>query len=202
MKVWNIRELAYMDSHYGHQSDILGLDTYAQDRLLSCGLDRQVIFWKVNEDSELVYKNERHTTDTVNVINNQYFLTGSIDNCIDLWIMNKKRPIFTMENLHAPSSWLLSTANVRNSDLFCSGSYDGQLIMYKLNREKRNFEVARRLKGFSGCLNNMKFSNVRGQDFSNLMLAVSHSKEERTGRWHVQPHVKDGITILKRAPVA
>ena len=49
------------------------MDSYSQDRLLSCGLDRQVIFWKVNEDSELVYKNEKHTTDTINVINN----TGS-----------------------------------------------------------------------------------------------------------------------------
>lgn len=88
---------------------------------------------------------------------------------------------------------------MRNSDLFCSGSYDGQIIFYKLNKEKKNFEVARRLIGLpGGCLNNMRFSNVRGQDFSNLMLAVSHSKEERNGRWHVQPKVKDGITIIKR----
>ena len=190
--------MAYMDSHYGHQSDILGMDAYSQDRLLSCGLDRQVIFWKVNEDSELVYKNEKHTTDTINVINNQYFITGSIDNSIDLWIMNKKRPFFTMENLHRNDSWILSTANVRNSDLFCSGSYDGQIIFYKLNKDKKNFEIARRLDGFAGCINQMKFSNVRGQDFSSLMLAVTHSKEERMGRWHVQPKVKDGITIIRK----
>ena len=140
----------------------MGLDTYAQDRLLSCGLDRQVIFWKINEDSELIYRNEKHTTDTINAINNQFFITGSIDNCIDLWIMNKKRPIFTMENLHKNDSWILSTASVRNSDLFCSGSYDGQLNFYKLNKEKKNFEVARRITGLNGCLNNIKFSNVRG----------------------------------------
>jgi hypothetical protein len=87
---------------------------------------------------------------------------------------------------------------VRNSDLFCSGSYDGNLNFYKLNKDKKNFEIARKLSGMPGCLNNMKFSNVRGQDFSSLMLAVSHSKEERTGRWHVQPKIKDGITIIKR----
>jgi len=29
LKVWNIREMAYMDSHYGHQSDILGMDSYS-----------------------------------------------------------------------------------------------------------------------------------------------------------------------------
>ena len=85
-----------MDSHYGHYSDILGLDTYTTDRLISCGLDRQVIFWKINENSELLYKNEKHTVDTINVINNQYFVTGSSDNCLDLWVMNKKKPIFTL----------------------------------------------------------------------------------------------------------
>ncbi len=87
---------------------------------------------------------------------------------------------------------------MRNSDLFCSGSYDGQLIFYKLNKDKKNFEIARKLQGFNGCINNMKFSRVRGQEFSNLMLAVTHSKEERTGRWHVQPKVKDGISIIRR----
>jgi hypothetical protein len=72
------------------------------------------------------------------------------------------------------------------------------LIFYKLNKDKRNFEIARKMDGLHGCLNNLKFSNVRGQDFSQLMLAVSHSKEERTGRWHVQPKVKDGITIIRK----
>jgi ribosomal RNA-processing protein 9 len=51
LKVWNIREMAYMDSHYGHHSSILGMDTYSKDRVISCGLDRQVIFWKINEES-------------------------------------------------------------------------------------------------------------------------------------------------------
>ena len=97
LKVWNIREMAYMDTHYGHTSNILGLDAYSSDRMLSCGLDRQVIFWKINEDSEMIYKNERHTADTVNVLTNHFFVTGSAsDNCIDLWIMNKKKPIFSL----------------------------------------------------------------------------------------------------------
>ena len=190
--------MAYMDSHYGHQSDILGLDSYSGDRLLTCGLDRQVIFWKISEDSELLYRNEKHTVDTINVINNQFFVTGSSDNCLDLWIMNKKRPIYTLEGAHSGDSWVLSTANVRNSDLMCSGSYDGQLVFYKVNRASRSIEVLKRLEGLSGCLNCIKFSSVRGTAFNDAMVAVSHSKEERLGRWHVQPKVKDGIMILRR----
>jgi hypothetical protein len=66
-----------MDSHYGHMADIYDLKKYSRERVISCGLDRQVIFWKINEDSELLYKNPDHFTDSVNIINNNFFVTGS-----------------------------------------------------------------------------------------------------------------------------
>lgn len=70
MKVWNLREMCYMDTHYGHRSDILGIDSYSKDRVISCSLDSQCIFWKIEEDAELLYNNFNHKTNTVNVINN------------------------------------------------------------------------------------------------------------------------------------
>mmetsp|Transcript_17604 Transcript_17604/g.29724 ORF Transcript_17604/g.29724 Transcript_17604/m.29724 type:complete len:204 (-) Transcript_17604:319-930(-) len=132
LKVWNIREMMYMDSHYGHQSNILDLDSYSKDRVISCGLDRQVIFWKVNEDSELLYKSNDHFTDTVNVVNNHYFVTSSqSDSCLDLWIMNKKRPIFSLQSNHLNSSPILSTALIKNTDLIASAGTDGHVQLYQ-----------------------------------------------------------------------
>jgi len=144
------------------------------------------------------------------VINNQFFLTGSHDNCIDLWIMNKKKPTFTMDNLHDNDSWILSTANVRNSDLFTSGSYDGNVNFYKLHRDKKNFSLLGKINGLNGCINTMKFSHhsrasgselLKQQKMQRLMLAVSHSKDEKDGRWHPQAKVKHGITIIKKKQV-
>ena len=116
--------------------------------------------------------------------------------------MNKKKPLFSLEGLHTDNSWILSTANVRNSDLFASASYDGQVICYGFRRDNKDFGVLGRFKGVDGCINAMKFSNTRSVDLmtkeSNLMLATSHSKEERMGRWHVQPKVKTGITIFTK----
>lgn len=40
LKVWNLREMTYMDSHYGHHANISGLDAYTKDRVISCGMDR------------------------------------------------------------------------------------------------------------------------------------------------------------------
>jgi len=57
-----------------------------------------------------------------------------------------------------------------------------------------------------GCINALKFSYARSGDMlaknASMMLAVSHSKEERLGRWHTQPKTTEGITILKRKEVS
>ena len=152
--------MVYMDTHYGHLSDILGIESYSRDRVLTCGLDSQVIFWKINEDSELLYQNRLHSVDTLSMMTSQFYVTGSSDNALDLWIMNKKKPIYSLEGIHKENSWILSTAAVKNSDLFASGSYDGQVVCCGFNRMKKNFGVLGRFKNLPGCINALKFSHA------------------------------------------
>jgi len=93
----------------------------------------------------------------------------------------------------------MSTANVRNSDLISSGSNDGFVNLYRLNKDDKKLEIVRKIDGMPGCINSMKFSYPSGNtDLSNLMLAATHSKEDRLGRWHVVPGVKTGITIIRK----
>jgi len=159
--------MAYMDTHYGHHSDILSLDYYSKDRIISSSLDRQCIFWKIDEDAELLYNSSNHTVDSVNVLNREFFVTTSSDNAVDLWIMNKKKPIYSLEGLHAEGSWILSCANIRNSDIFATGSYDNQVVVYGFNKEKKKFGVQGRIKDMAGCINNLKFSHHRTADLLN-----------------------------------
>lgn len=51
--------------------------------------------------------------------------------------MNKKRPIFTLNNCHAKNTWLLSTDLVHNSDLMASSGFDGKINLYKFNKDKK-----------------------------------------------------------------
>jgi WD40 repeat protein len=138
------------------------------------------------------------------VINNHFFVTGShSDNCLDLWIMNKKKPIFSLPNCHKPNTWMLSTANVKSSDLMVSGGVDGCINWYQFDKEKKQINKLRSLSGFEGCINSLKFSHTKGLETkeSSIMLAVSHSQEERTGRWNVQGKAKTGITIVRKTTV-
>jgi len=158
-----MREMMYMDSHYGHTSNILDIDAYSKDRVITCGLDRKVIFWKINENAELIYHNREHTTDTINVVNDHFYVTGShSDNCLDLWIMNKKKPIFTLNDCHKKDSWLLSTANVYNSDLLASGSYDGCVNFYKFIKKTKKLIKVGAIEDLTGCINSMRFSHTKG----------------------------------------
>ena len=188
-----------MDSHYGHLSDVLGMDKYSKDRVMTCGLDRQVIFWKINEDSELSYRSSDHFTDTLNVINAQLFVTGShSDNCLDLWTMAKKKAVFSLPYCHAPGSWLLSTDVVHNSDLMASGGWDGAVNLYKLDKDAKKIKKINSIKGVNGSINCLKFCNVNRSNYNSIMIAASNSQEQRFGRWNVDSKVKDGITIIRK----
>lgn len=62
LKIWNMREMCYMDTHNGHLGATFDLQAYSRDRVITCGDDRQVIFWKVVEDTQLLYKNTKNST--------------------------------------------------------------------------------------------------------------------------------------------
>jgi ribosomal RNA-processing protein 9 len=53
-----------------------------------------MIFYKVNQDSQLLYKNTKATTSCVTVLDDEFIVTGSETSSIDLWSLKKKKPIF------------------------------------------------------------------------------------------------------------
>lgn len=115
--------------------------------------------------------------------------------------MNKKRPVFTCVGCHTKDTQLLSTAVVKSSDLLATGGYDGFINFYKFEKDKKQIIKTNSLPGFDGCINNLAFSDTKGyQTFntSEILLAASHSQEEKTGRWHVQPKAKTGISIIRK----
>ena len=76
-------------------------------------------------------------------------------------------------------------------------------MCYGFSKDKKKFGVQGRIKGLEGCINSLKFSHHKASDLvqkqhSQLLLAATHSKEERMGRWHVQKSTKTGISIIRK----
>lgn len=68
-RVWNLDEMAYVESLYGHYSEITCIDSLHKEvpvilarlllreqRAVSCGVDRTVRLWKVVDETQLIFR--------------------------------------------------------------------------------------------------------------------------------------------------
>jgi WD40 repeat protein len=51
LKVWDMRQRALIDTHYGHRDEILGLDAMGEHNMVTCSYDKTPIYWKVRINS-------------------------------------------------------------------------------------------------------------------------------------------------------
>jgi ribosomal RNA-processing protein 9 len=57
VKVWNVDEMSYIETLFGHQDCITAVDSLAKEHCVSTGgRDRTVRLWKIVEESQLVFR--------------------------------------------------------------------------------------------------------------------------------------------------
>lgn len=65
VKLWSVPEFNYMDSLFGHQSEVTAVDAQRQERALTAGFDRSCRVWKIPEESQLIFRASGLATDCV-----------------------------------------------------------------------------------------------------------------------------------------
>jgi ribosomal RNA-processing protein 9 len=56
VKLWNVDQMAYVETLFGHQDKIMAIDSLQKERCITCGArDRSVRIWKIMEESQLVF---------------------------------------------------------------------------------------------------------------------------------------------------
>ena len=121
IKIWD--ELAYIETLFGHQDEVVDVASLALERCVSVGArDRTARLWKVVEQTQLVFRggssSEKRrprkkdgeiagpksygegSIDRVALIDEESFVTGSDNGSISLWTLHKKKPIFTIPLAH------------------------------------------------------------------------------------------------------
>lgn len=57
VKLWNVDEMSYIETLFGHQDSITAVDSLAKEHCVSTGgRDRTVRLWKIVEESQLVFR--------------------------------------------------------------------------------------------------------------------------------------------------
>ena len=118
VKVWSLDEMAYVETLFGHQDDIVDIDALAQERCISVGSrDRTARLWKVADETQLVFRGgavdkkpppgihpesllHEGSMDRVAMIDDELFVTGSDNGQLALWSLNKKKPVSVYSVAH------------------------------------------------------------------------------------------------------
>lgn len=180
VKIWSLDELAYVETLFGHQDEVVDVSALAQERCISVGArDRTARLWKVVEETQLVFrggggeKKRKHenarvqegSIDRVAMIDEETFVTGSDNGSISLWVVHKKKPIFTVPLCHGSDPalkpeeasaethpgmdivpqpqprWITALASIPYSDVILSGSWDGQVRAWRVSDDKKKLEA-------------------------------------------------------------
>ena len=169
VKVWNLDEMAYVETLFGHQDRITGIDAGIRERVLtSGGRDGTARIWKIVEESQLVFNAPSATgsnskdasskgsgivgsasVDAIKLLDEQHFVTCGEDGHVSLWNVMKKKPVSTITRAHGSDSsnndprWISAITTLHNTDLIASGSCDGHLKLWKCGEKFRSLvEIA------------------------------------------------------------
>jgi len=187
LKLWDASERAYLDTFYGHQSNINAIDSIGEN-FVTCGFDRQVIYWKTAEGSQLLFKGGDYSLDSIRSVNPRNFVTGSQDGSISLWAVNKSKPLHSIKHAHG-DCWMTAVGTAFNTDFIASGSYNNALNFYKCSEKDREITKLFELPS-TGIVNDIKISAKA--DF----VVTAEGDEHRLGRW-ITSKAKNRIKIYK-----
>ncbi|KAI1234416.1 U3 small nucleolar RNA-interacting protein 2 [Lamprotornis superbus] len=172
VKVWDVAENAYVETLFGHQDIITGLDSLSRECCVtSGGRDGTVRLWKIPEESQLVFSGHQGSIDCIQLINEEHMVSGADDGSLALWGLTKKKPLALARQAHGEQDsqglqqpyWISAVAALRNSDLLATGSHSGSVKLWKCGEGFRKLEHLLDIPlvwmdGQVGFVNSLKFS--------------------------------------------
>jgi len=197
---YNLSEQMYVETLYGHQFGVTGVDCHRKEMPISVGRDRTARGWKLAEDSHLIFRGGSRvaSADCVRLMKDDWFLTGHEDGSLGLWMTDKKKTVRTIDQAHgmngAVGRGICSLASLRGSDLAVSGSYDGYLRLWKVamgsTLASRGMDELSRIP-LSGYINGIAVGPK-----ARFCIAAC-GQEPALGRWHRVPKVKNRLAIVQ-----
>lgn len=188
LKIWNVAERSYMESLFGHQEGVTNVDYLGENFAVSTSEDRTVRFWKIAEETQLVFKAHGAQTDAACLLNENNFVSTGADGSLCLWSTLKKKPLCTVPQAHG-GQWLTSLCAVPHSDLVFSGASDGSIRCWKCDLESKTMTETQQIP-VAGFVNGLCLSSNGRQ------LVAAIGQEHRLGRWSRIKEARNGVYVV------
>ena len=196
LKHWDLSEMGYLETLFGHQDGVTAIDCWTKERPISVSSDRTVRYWKVVDESHLVFRGHKSSVDSVQLLTNESFLTGGQEGSLHLWKETQKKPIVSISNAHGfekgnssfNANWISCVASVKMSNLAATGSNDGYVRLWNASAEKRALQQVAAIPA-PGFVNAIAMSP--------RIIVFGSGREHRMGRWWCEKGSKNKLTIMR-----
>jgi ribosomal RNA-processing protein 9 len=180
LKHWDLNEMGYLETMFGHQDGVNAMDCWTQERPISASSDRTLRVWKVSDESHLVLRGHKGTIDCVKMMTEDTYLSGGQDGTLNLWKDTQKKPVAYAHAAHGEEikgspRWITSVASVKMSDLAASGSYDGYVRLWNVNASENRTLTPHLVLPCDGFVNSLAMSTS--------LVVAGTGQEHRLGRW-------------------
>jgi len=198
IKVWNLDEMCYVETLFGHQAEITGISSLAKERCVSVSRDRSLRLWKVVEESQLIFRGHSASIDCCAMSTEDWFVAGAADGGLSLWSTLKKKPTAVRRAAHGSDAnqiphWVSSVAALSYSNLVASGSCDGFVRLWECSKDNCRLEEVAALP-VPGFVNGLAFAS------SGRFLLAGLGQEHRLGRWTRNAAARNGLAVLPLGP--
>jgi ribosomal RNA-processing protein 9 len=179
VKQWDLRQLAFMTTSYGHQERINQMQSIGVQRQMTCSDDKSVHVWHHEKSQQLVFRRPAPTQAVECVASlqqsqHQQFVSGGQDGDLCNWHVTRKKPASAVARAHG-GCWITSVATA--GTMAVSGSYDGYVRLWDCAQQMQEV-AALPCPGFVNALHCEWLHDER-----QLRLWVATGKEHRWGRW-------------------
>jgi len=189
VKIWSVDDMAYVDTLFGHQSELNGIDAHKRERCATVSSDRTLRAWKVAEDSQLVFrpamnddKRKDYAMECVASVSHDHWITGARDGAVSLWSASKKKPLSTFSNVHGYDEPIGLPKNWEEED--------GEIVLADrmATQEFLNLSVEDRNRGGCGYLASSVVSAAVGRGTN---LCATGAGDGTIRLWKATPGEKD-----------
>ena len=143
-----------IETFYEHNSEVLDIDCINGDDFLTSGYDRQVVAWKTEKQTKIVFKGHDYAIDRVRAINVERFVTACQDGSINLWHARKSKPVFKHHHGHK-KGWISALDEVRQSNIFATGGIDHVVKIWAIQGESTGVSLLHEV-GVDGIVTDLK----------------------------------------------
>ena len=152
--MWDVGQRGLIETFHEHTREVLDVDCFNANDFLTSGSDHQVIAWKTEKETKVIFKGHDYPIDRVRTINYERFVTACQDGSINLWHTRKIKPVFKLPAAH-PKGWISAMDNLKQTNILATAGIDRTVKLWGIEGESKGLNLLKEIE-VNGIVTDLK----------------------------------------------